>query len=59
MDLQAAQMLNGRRWSPIKLAALVCFLMACGLLIGSLMMAAKAGASQSRPLAWVQSSSLP
>ena len=44
MDLEQAQMLSGRRWSAAKLAALICFALACGLLIGSLLMPAKAKA---------------
>ena len=36
MDLQTAQRLSGRRWQVAKLAALLCFAVACGLLISSL-----------------------
>jgi hypothetical protein len=36
MDLQTAQRLSGRRWQIGKLAALLCFAIACGLLISSL-----------------------
>ena len=44
MDLQAAEMLSGKRWSLTKVTALVCFALACGLLIGSLLTPAKAEA---------------
>jgi hypothetical protein len=36
MDLQTAQRLSGRRWQIAKLAALLCFAVACGLLLTSL-----------------------
>jgi uncharacterized membrane protein len=36
MDLQAAYRMGRKRWSLAKLAALICFITACGLLIGSL-----------------------
>jgi hypothetical protein len=36
MDLQTAQRLSGRRWQMAKIAALVCFGIACVLLISSL-----------------------
>jgi hypothetical protein len=36
MDLQTAQRLSGRRWQMAKIAALVCFGLACVLLISSL-----------------------
>jgi hypothetical protein len=36
MDLQTAQRLSGRRWQIAKLAALLCFVVACGLLVSSL-----------------------
>lgn len=39
MDLQAANVAGGRRWSAAKLAALACFLLAGGLLVGSLVSA--------------------
>lgn len=60
MDLQAANVAGGRRWSAAKLAAVACFLFAGGLLVGSLMGAkaaslAKSGAS----LTSVSSGSLP
>lgn len=36
MDLQAAHQMNGKKWSWTKIAAFLCFAVACGLLIGSL-----------------------
>ena len=44
MDLQTAQRLSGRRWQIAKLAALLCFAVACGLLISSLAASSHAGA---------------
>jgi hypothetical protein len=60
MDLQAAELLSGRRWSTVKLAALVCLALACALLIGSLLMPARAEADarQNQPLTWVPSGPL-
>jgi hypothetical protein len=45
MDLQAFQLVSGRRWSFVKLAVFVCFAVACALLIGSLLMPSKAKAA--------------
>ncbi len=42
MDLQTAQRLSGRRWQMAKVAALVCFGLACLLLISSLTGATRA-----------------
>jgi len=58
MDLQAAEMLSGRRWSTLKVAALVCLALACALLIGSLLMPARsdAGIGGAHPLASAPSS---
>jgi hypothetical protein len=39
MDLQAAHGAEGRRWSLIKVTAVVCFVFAGGLLLGSLLSA--------------------
>jgi hypothetical protein len=36
MDMHSAQLLSGRRWQIAKLAALLCFAVACGLLVSSL-----------------------
>ena len=36
MDMHSAQLLSGKRWQIAKLAALLCFLVACGLLVTSL-----------------------
>lgn len=44
MDLQTAQRLSGRRWQIAKLAALLCFVVACGLLVSSLAASSHAGA---------------
>jgi hypothetical protein len=41
MDLQALQLVSGKRWSFAKLAMFVCFVVACALLIGSLLMPSK------------------
>jgi len=43
MDLQTAQRLSGRRWQLAKLAALLCFAVACGLLVTSLAASSQAG----------------
>ena len=45
MDLQAFQLVGGRQWSFVKLAVFVCFAVACALLIGSLLMPARAKAA--------------
>ena len=44
MDLQTAQRLSGRRWQVAKLAALLCFALACGLLVSSLVASSGVGA---------------
>jgi hypothetical protein len=44
MDLQTAQRLSGRRWQMAKLAALLCFAVACGLLVTSLAASSPVGA---------------
>jgi hypothetical protein len=36
MDMHTAQRLSGKRWQIAKLAALLCFVVACGLLVSSL-----------------------
>jgi hypothetical protein len=36
MDLQTAQRLSGKRWQIARLAALLFFVIACGLLLSSL-----------------------
>lgn len=50
MDLQAANVAGGRKWSAAKIAAVACFLFAGGLLIGSLMAAKAASLSKSEAL---------
>jgi hypothetical protein len=56
VDLRAAELSGGRRWTPIHLAAAVCFALACAFLIGSLLMPAGAeqNGRQGHPLALVQ-----
>jgi hypothetical protein len=60
MDLQAADMSGGRRWSLTKLAAAACFALACAFLIGSLLMPASTDRETppDHPLKWVPTSSL-
>lgn len=48
MDLQAAKLSNRRSWSYFTIAAAVCFAVACGLLIGSLVAPDKAGSIHTR-----------
>jgi hypothetical protein len=57
VDLQAAELSDGRRWTLIRLAAVVCFALACAFLIGSLLMPAGAETNvrHGHPLALVQS----
>lgn len=38
MDLLAAERLNGRRWHPAKIGAFLCFVVAGGILIASLLL---------------------
>jgi hypothetical protein len=45
MDLQAFQLVSGKRWSFVKLAVFVCFVVACALLVGSLLMPSKVRAA--------------
>jgi hypothetical protein len=45
MDLQAFQLVSGKRWSVARLAMFVCFMVACALLIGSLLLPNKARAA--------------
>ena len=47
MDLQTAQRLSGKRWQIAKLAALLCFAVACGLLVSSLAASSPIGAEAS------------
>ena len=49
MDLQAFQLVSGKRWSFARLAVFVCFVVACALLIGSLLMPNKARAAFGDP----------
>lgn len=42
MDLQAALSTQDKQASPSRLAVMVCFIIACGLLIGSLVSPSKA-----------------
>jgi hypothetical protein len=49
MDLQTAQRLSGRRWQIAKLAALLCFVIACGLLVSSLAASSGLGAEMLPP----------
>ncbi|HXF55495.1 MAG TPA: hypothetical protein VNK52_15380 [Hyphomicrobiaceae bacterium] len=60
MDLQAAELSSGRRWSPTKLAAAACFALACAFLIGSLLMPAGQArdALSNHPLKWAPSETL-
>jgi hypothetical protein len=50
MDLQASLSISGRRWSFAKLAVIVCFAVACALLIGSLMLPSKVKAAAGDPI---------
>ena len=43
--MQAFQLVSGKRWSFAKFAVFVCFVVACALLIGSLLMPNKARAA--------------
>jgi hypothetical protein len=45
MDLQASQLTSEKRWSLAKLAAFICFAVACALLLGSLFIPSKAKAA--------------
>lgn len=47
MDLQTATRLSGRRWQLARVAALVFFGLACGLLISSLLSTSRAGFAES------------
>jgi hypothetical protein len=57
VDLRAAELSGGRRWTLIRFAAAACFALACAFLIGSLLMPAGAemDSRQAHPLALVQS----
>jgi hypothetical protein len=48
MDLQAAEQLNGRIWCLAKVGAFLFFLLACGMLLASLLLLAPAHSN--RPL---------
>jgi hypothetical protein len=48
MDLQAAEQLNGRIWCLAKVGAFLFFLLACGMLLASLLLLAPAHST--RPL---------
>ena len=43
MDLQAATRLSGRKWQLARIGALVFLLLACGLLVSSLLNPSRAG----------------
>ena len=43
MDLEAVQMMSGKRWSMTRLAVVLCFALTCALLIGSLISPSKNG----------------
>ena len=43
MDLQSALRMSGRRWQLARIGALLCFVLACGLLVTSLAGPSKAG----------------
>lgn len=46
MDLQTATRLSGRRWQLARLAALVFFGLACGLLVSSLLGTSRVGVNE-------------
>ncbi len=47
MDLQTATRLSGRKWQLARVAALVFFGLACGLLVSSLLTTSRAGMAES------------
>ena len=46
MDLQTATRLCGRRWQLARIGTLLCFALACGLLVSSLVSTSRAGLEQ-------------
>ena len=43
MDLQTASRLSGRKWQLARFGALLCFALACGLLVSTLLNSSRAG----------------
>lgn len=52
MDLQSATKLSGRKWQLARIGALMFFVLACGLLVTSLLTASRAGILEPPPAGW-------